>query len=157
MRKKLLYQEGDVFGVPLDTGGFALGLAARVAPKGKILLGYFFRVVYRQLPSLSDVPQLNKEDAVFVARLGDLGLYKGLWPVIGHLDSWEPQAWPMPMFARTDIISGGKLLVQYADNDPSTVNNEVPINQKKTQDLAEDDLWGCGAVEEKLTELLHNS
>lgn len=146
-----------MFGVPLDTGKFALGLAARVAPKGKVLLGYFFGVVCRQLPTLSDVPQLNKENAVFVALFGDLGLYKGLWPVIGHLDPWEPQAWPMPMFVRTDVISGEKLLVQYADHDPSTVIDEMLISRKKAPGLPEDDLWGCGAIEEKLTELLGNN
>ena len=152
--KKLPYREGDVFGVPLDTGGFALGLAARVPPKGKSLLGYFFSTVYPKPPSIAEIPKLKKEDAIFVAILGDLGLYKGYWPIIGHLDLWESKTWPMPLFVRTDIISGEQLLVEYADHDPTITVDERPVGRMKTMDLPEDALWGYGAIEEKMTDLL---
>ncbi len=40
--KKLPYKEGTWFAVPLKCGGHAVGIATRIAPKGRVLLAYFF-------------------------------------------------------------------------------------------------------------------
>lgn len=152
--KKLPYKVGDVFGIPLDTGGFALGVIARMAPKGKLLLGYFFGIVYQQMPAIGQIPELKKEDAVFVAIFGDLGLIKGYWTIIGPMTPWVVDDWPMPLFIRKDVISNEGLLVKYADDNPSLVVEETSLGHLYPHNLPEDGIYGYGAIEEKMTELL---
>jgi len=64
---KSIYDEGSVFLIPLRDGGFARGVVARIAPKRKVLLGYFFG------------PRLEKEA---------LACRSELWPCTGHHSLW---------------------------------------------------------------------
>jgi len=86
------YPDGSVFLVPLRDGGLARGVVARSAPRGKLLLGYFFgpRLVSRKEVALSG---LEPENTILRLRSGDLGLLKGLWPVVGKLPDWNPAEW----------------------------------------------------------------
>ena len=146
------YPNGSVFLVPLKDGGFARGLVARTAPDGKLLLGYFFGP---RLASQADADMsgLELSDAILSLRFGDLGLIKGLWPVIGALPEWNPAEWPMPNAVRRDLLGRAKpILVRYDDNDPSKIVGEEAI--ENDTDLPADGLAGHGFVEAKLTKLL---
>jgi len=113
------YPDSSVFLVPLKDGGFARGVVARTAPGGKLLLGYFFgpRLASQTEANLSG---LESKDAVLSLRFGDLGLLKGLWPVVGKLPGWNPAKWPMPNAVRRDPLGKTKpILIRYDDNDPS--------------------------------------
>lgn len=149
---KLPYTEGSAFLVPLAGGGYARGVIARAAPKGKILMGYFFGP---RLESLADatVEDLHAADAILRLRFGDLALIEGLWPILGKLPTWDRSEWTMPNFVRRDIL--GKLkpvLVQYSDDDPSQHVSERSIDDDAG--LAADSLSGYGSVELKLDKLL---
>ncbi len=125
---KLPYSEGSAFFVPLPDGGSARGVVARMAPKGKILLGYFFgpRLDQGADPALE---HLNAKDAILCVRFGDLGLIDGHWPILGNLPVWKRSEWPMPDFVRRDPL--GRLkpkLVKYADDDPGQPTSEHPID-----------------------------
>jgi hypothetical protein len=141
---KLPYREGSVFLVPLSGGGYARGVVARAAPKGKILLGYFFG------PRLSSgeagtSAELRPSDAVLRVRFGDLGLIRGEWPVLGVLPSWSRSEWPMLQFVRRDPL--GKMkprLVEYSDEDPSRRLTERVVEDDAG--LQPDSLSGYGAV-----------
>jgi Immunity protein 26 len=145
------YSEGDVFGVPLN-GGWALGVVARVAPEGRLLLGYFFGPKRAELPD--EVPELRPEDAVSVQRFGDLGLIEGSWPVLGAHPGWRRQEWPMPAFRRTDDVSGAVFRIDYDDDDPGEMLERRRVDPAEVEGLSPDGLAGAGAVIRRLARLL---
>jgi hypothetical protein len=153
-KKKLPYREGDWFTVPLRKGGLATGLVARSAPKGRVLFGYFFGPKTQSPPGLKELEQRQPSDAVLVARFGDLGLVNGEWKAIGQSPSWSKTSWPMPVFRRTDVVSGQSQAVSYADDDPSREVGATSHAPSEMETAPEDGLMGYGAVEIVLTKRL---
>jgi hypothetical protein len=150
---KLPYHEGTWFAIPLRQGGFAIGLIARATARGKVILCYFFGPKRATVPSLADVENLMPKDALRILQVGDLGLVKGLWPIIGFSTSWRRSDWPIPPFIRREPFSGRAWKVLYSDTDPNKVINEEPISSE-TSDIETDSLFGGGAAELLLTKLL---
>jgi hypothetical protein len=149
---KLPYSEGSIFLVPLSGGGYARGVVARAAPKGKVLLGYFFGP---RLKSKADVKldDLRAGDAILRIRFGDLGLIHGHWSILEKPPTWNRSEWPMPNFVKRDPL--GKIkpkLVQYSDDDPSKKISEQTIDSDSGLDT--DSLSGYGSVEIKLEKIL---
>jgi hypothetical protein len=151
---KLPYKEGSVFGIPLRSGGFGIGVVARTAPKGCIFLGYLFGPKRDTAPTLDEVRSLRPEDAVRVVRIGDLSLMDGTWPLIGDLDSWKRAEWPMPPFARSDEISRRAWQVQYSDVDANKIESQAEMHYADADDLGSDSVFGAGAAEIILTKHL---
>src|SRR3954471_347393 len=116
---KLPYSEGTWFAVPLGKGEYCIGVVARAAPRGCVMLCYFFGPRRCSLPSLSEVEDLRAGDAVLVARVGDLALVQGDWPVLGQPKIWRRQDWPMPFFIRRAEFSARAWKVHYSDHDPA--------------------------------------
>lgn len=154
-RKRLPYKEGDWFSVPLKDGTYGVGLVARSPKGGKVLLGYFFGPKRATPPSVDDIARLEKEDAVLVARFGDLGLYNGEWSVVGRSGPWDRTAWPMPAFARTASTDSSRAyLTLYADDDPTQTLRETACDAEEASRFPQDGVWGYGAIEVILTDLL---
>lgn len=151
--KKLPYQEGSWFAVPLREGGYAVGVVARMAPAGRIILTYLFGSKHDTVPNLADVAQLQPKDACKCLRIGDLGLMNGKWPIIGDSQYWEQQAWPVPSFVRRDDMSKRAWRVIYSDADPSKLEREESVPYE-ISGLEENGLYGYGAVELLMTKLL---
>jgi hypothetical protein len=151
---KLPYSEGTIFLVPLRNGGFARGVAARVDPKGKILLGCFFGPRF-DTKTAASVGDLHPATSLLCVRFGALGLQNGTWPILGQVSNWKRAEWLMPDFVRRDPLGKGKVrLVHYSDNDPSHIESEHPIDNDP--ELQTDSLSGYGMVEIKLTKLLES-
>lgn len=121
--KTLPYQEGTWFAVPLQHGGFALGVVARATRYGKVILCYFFGPRRKTLPTLSDAESLRPENAAGVWRVGDLGLVNGSWPILGSYPSWNRLEWPMPDYVRRDSARRA-WRVQYSDTNPNEIISE---------------------------------
>src|SRR4051812_22786689 len=102
---KLNYTEGTWFAVPLDSGGFGVGVVARATKKGPVILVYLFGPKRDTVPSLSEVADLDPSAALKVIRIGDLHLINGKWPIIGRSPEWQRESWPMPMFTRTPPLT----------------------------------------------------
>lgn len=145
--------EGTWFAVPLRTSGFGVGVIARVAPAGGVLLCYFFGPKSAAVPSWGDVESLTPIDAVCVVRVGDLSLLQGEWPLIGRSASWNRLRWPVPAFVRSDECSHKAWRVYYSDSDPNLVLREESVPYD-TVSLDRDALLGSGAAERLLTKLL---
>jgi hypothetical protein len=126
---------------------------ARSPKQGKVLLGYFFGVKFPSIPTPSDLPILLPENALKVVKFGDLSLMTGEWPVVGHLQNWDQEDWPMPKFIRRDPLAKRARLVSYADDDPNQLVSEEPGNFEAAE-YEEDSLLGAGFVELLLTRLL---
>jgi Immunity protein 26 len=149
---KLPYQEGSIFVLPIRTGGYARGVVARKAPRGKVLFGYFFGPLLSSVRS-APVDGLNPSQATFRVRFGDLGLINGEWKVIGSIRDWNRAEWLMPAFIRKDPLGKRKsLVVTYSDTDPLRIESERPFDDDSGLDS--DTLYGYGAVEIVLTKLL---
>ena len=152
MPRKLPYREGQAFEVTMRSGNIGIGVIARMAPKGKLLLGYFFRPNDEAPDRL--LASLRPSDAVMVGMFGDLHLFDGKWKVIGDLPNWDRSRWPVPEFMKRDPL--GMLpdrVVVYDDDDIS----KPPKWQLRTtipSGLADDGLMGAGYVELKLQQIL---
>lgn len=148
---KRLYSEGDVFLVPLKSGGYARGLIARTSPKGKGIYGYFFG------PRLENVQGVVLEDiqpskSILRLMFGDLGFIKKEWPIIGKVKNWNRTLWPMPDFIRRNPIDKTAVLVRYCDTDTMKIESELTANYDT--DLPIESASGYVAVQIKLEKLL---
>jgi Immunity protein 26 len=150
-KKKVRYQEGDWFLVPLRDGRTALGLVARKSRRGATL-GYFFRLPPGELPAAAAL--LRPDDAVLVRHFGDLNLVNGQWQVLGLAGTWVRDRWPLPKFGRVDEDAGRAWIVEYADGDPNCTLRETPCSVEYARQLPRDVMSGAGAVEIVLTGLL---
>ena len=150
---KLNYSEGTWFAVPLWKGGFGVGVAARITKKGPVILAYLFGPKRETVPNLPEVAGLDHSAAVKVARIGDLGLINGEWPILGRSPQWLRDNWPNPKFLVWDGISRRAWIVQYADDNPTKLILQESV-VPDTSTLDRDITYGAGAVEIELTELL---
>ena len=152
MTNKII-EEGTWFAVPLRSHGFVAGVAARTSSGGRVILAYFFSAVWSNPPLLSDVKTLTPKSAVRVLRVGDLGLVDGNWIILGRDPGWRRDDWEMPQFERRDDVSRRSWIVQYSDHDASIIESETPAAYKT--ELGRDSVFGAGAAEIELTELVN--
>jgi Immunity protein 26 len=143
-------QEGDWFAVPLDSGGYALGLAARVDPRG-IVLGYFVGPRRVDLPAPEQLTSFSADDAFEVCFFADTSLRNGRWPLLGRIPGWDRTRWPLPAFGRRSIISDHSWRVEFDEGDLSDSVREVPISVEECKGLPPDGLSGDRAMEISLT------
>jgi hypothetical protein len=125
-----------------------------MAPTGGVLMGYFFGPRRLNLPSLEELHGLRPERAVLVQRFGDLHLMDDRWPILGYVDDWRRDDWPMPAFGRYVEIDEKAWRVVYQDDNPNSVPRETRISVEESQHLPDDGLLGAGLVELTLTRLL---
>jgi hypothetical protein len=98
------YREGQFFLLPLGraTGQYAVGLVARVPPRGGILLGYFFGPRRRSVPGQEWLNGLRATHAVLACRFKDAHLYRGEWKLLSVREPFDRAEWPVPAFHRFD-------------------------------------------------------
>ncbi len=152
-RRKLSYQEGDWFAVPLLEDGYGLGRAARLDGRG-IVLGYFFGPRRAVLPSLQETPQYQAQDAVLVCQFSDIGLIEGKWPILGQVGLWGRAEWPLPLFSRIALDRSTAWAVEYTDANINSVVREFPISIETARRLPNDALLGNVALQIRLDRLL---
>jgi len=140
--KNKVLTEGTVFGIPLQDGGFAIGLIARASRRG-VLLGYFW-AEWKELPEVGSLT-LSRDDTILVARFGDLFLQTGRWVELGTLPSWDRKEWPMPIFVREEMLTGRRWEVRYSDDDPNALIGEYPA--AANNDYPPDSMYGAEATE----------
>lgn len=151
--KSLPYREGSWFAVPLQGGGHAVGVVARRAPAGRIMLAYMFGPKRDVLPSLDELDTLRPEQALRRLRTGDMALLNERWPMLGDSEHWQRDEWPMPSFIRRNESLQRAWRATYADADPAKLDREesVPFD---TPGLESDSLYGYGATELLMSKLL---
>jgi Immunity protein 26 len=153
-KKKINYTEGTCFLVPLRKGGYARGVVTRLNAKGTIF-GYFFGPKFAKTKDATLDFTLRPQNNILLAKLGDLGLLKGEWPVIGRIEPWIRTEWPLPPFFRTDALGQLGYVSYYDDKSLRFVKEEkVKIGEIDASKFPDDSLWGYGAIEIRLTKLL---
>ncbi|WP_314517412.1 Imm26 family immunity protein [Xanthocytophaga agilis] len=154
--KKRRYSIGDVFCVPLAEKGYCLGLITHIHPRTKVPLGWFFRKLYDQIPTIRDSEIINKGNVILVKRFGIQGFDEDTWRIISKLDTFDKAEWPIPVFLRRPG-STPACFVYYNEDMEETGSENIP----EGTDLSlyyEDGIGGSGFVEKRLTRLfLQNS
>jgi hypothetical protein len=135
----------------LRTGGCARGLVARL-DRGGVVLGYFFGPKIDSEKCIPDSSTLVANKAILVGQFGDLGLQNGEWKITGQLKDFQRAQWPVPEFVRKDD-SGVVRVSSYDDN--MNIVSERRGTSVDAKQLPRDSLMGYGAVEIRLTDLLH--
>lgn len=111
-------KDGDVFAVPIPSGGYVIGVVARVGDRND-MLAYFFEPRLQTLPSPDSMPRVSHAQAVASAYCSSLGISEFGWPLIGSTAS--DISWPVPVFSFYDPFTLRPCLVA-PPNDP-------PFNQ----------------------------
>lgn len=142
-RRKINYQEGDWVALPLvKRGGWALGLIARC--KAPTIIGYFFGPRHAQPPTMQDTALLRPQDALLVADVGDPGLRKGEWLIIGHQPDWRRQDWPLPKFWRDE--GPRYYLGTYDEDNPARLIHEELTTADKLVGVSPKEVYGYVAL-----------
>jgi hypothetical protein len=152
---KILYSEGSVFRLPLRDQGYARGVIARLAKRGRAPFGYFFgpRLSLQDEVRLDD---LRPDRAILRVMFGELGLLNGEWTLHGKVPNWNRAEWPMPDFVVRDPLGFRKpLLVRYSDTDPTRVEAQYEIDDDRG--MPTESTSGYGAVEITMTKLLRSA
>ncbi|MFO0575375.1 MAG: Imm26 family immunity protein [Polyangia bacterium] len=152
--RKKPYNEGCWIAVPLaERGGYGLGVIARC--KSGICLGYFFEPRHSQVPKLEATQGLAPQQAVLIARFGDMGLLKGEWTILGHLDDWDRARWPVPTLQ--EQWSGGFRLVEYSGDDPTLngISRQYPTTAQEANKHFSNALAGHAALSSGLDRALY--
>jgi Immunity protein 26 len=153
---RIISDNGDLFIVLQGERRIALGLIARGGKKaGK--LGYFFRIeLYDDAKDKANL-KLDPEQAIWIQMFGDLHILRGKWPIVGKLNDFNRDDWPMPVFAHRDDLIDVDYIRTYNEDSLEHINtwraDEVPA-YVDTSVIADDGDAGAGFVEIYLMEML---
>jgi hypothetical protein len=151
--KRKTPREGDLFCVPLGAGGYGVGLVAR--SKGPAVLAYLFGPRCQSRPSAECARGLASSRAILVARVAVRKLRNGAWPILGQVERWSRDAWPMPLFASIDLLHPDTAYVRHYGD----ANLVIPVAQRaipsrEAGSYLSDGIYGSEALEAELDELL---
>jgi hypothetical protein len=152
MKKNNNYKEGTLFAIPLPNNCFGIGLIARI--NGSVLLCYFLKRKFCMMPSFEVANSMYKEcDGNFIVqKVGSLGLDKKVWTVLGILEKWERNSWPVPIFKRKILLTEKYYLVYYDDSLQNSTEKVVEYS-KELDMLPNDGTAGYLIIEEKLAKI----
>jgi Immunity protein 26 len=114
-KSRVKSRNGDLFIVYNEGRRVGLGLIAR-GNNRPVRLGYFFPLeLFDGAPDKANL-SLNRKQSVLVRMFGDLEIVRGNWPIVGHLQDFTPETWPMPKFERFMSGSDGpntRIITEY--------------------------------------------
>ena len=155
--KRIKYEEGQWFAVPLDQGGYGLGVIVRGGPSLHGGLGYFFGPRRPELPAASDTAGVQPSDAVLITWFSDLEIQAGRWPLVESARPFSRSAWPVPLFRRTDsLMPGVAWLIEYHQDATGLAGiiSETKHPADELKGLPEEVDSGAIALQTKLSRLL---
>ncbi len=92
-RRRIKYEEGDWFAVPIGEGIYCLGMVGGKDPQIRSFIGYYFPKTFDSVPTVDDIQGLQSSDAVFISWTGNPGVYSGVWPIIGRQPDFNKHEW----------------------------------------------------------------
>ncbi|MEM7375641.1 MAG: Imm26 family immunity protein [Bacteroidota bacterium] len=145
------FTTGTWFAIPLKSGGYAIGIIT--GGQSNIRLGYFFLDRFDDLPKSSDLKDLSASKSSLIAWFSAKGFKQGRWIVLESNRAFKRAEWPVPRFARVDVVDPTKgFIIEYDPNEPNHTQplREILCSSQETENLPYDGLFGVGAIESKL-------
>lgn len=100
VRRRLPYQEGSVFQLPLWDGRSARGLVHQLDPASGLIIAYFFgpaaRRPWAQQPTRTALGLPPRPE--HIARCPDDDLRRRRWPILGRVPPAAWASWPQPPY-----------------------------------------------------------
>jgi hypothetical protein len=100
VRRRLPYQEGSVFQLPLRNGRSARGLVSHLDPGSGLVIAYFFGPAatrpWAQRPARTALKLPPRPE--HIARCPDDHLRRRRWPILGRVPPAAWASWPPPPF-----------------------------------------------------------
>lgn len=90
--------EGNIYLLPLEAGGYAVGLIARIDKRQISIMTYFFKAILKEKLFSQALDVIEKREILDVTVSGTQTLKSGDWPVIGTLSNFKREEWPVPVF-----------------------------------------------------------
>lgn len=84
-----------------------------------------------------------------MARFGDYGIATGRWRIIGEVEGWDRERWPLPLFVRGREDPNVKVLVRYNDK-LEVVSEQEVVAHLVPPGLPEDAQFGSAVIEKML-------
>ena len=107
IRRRLPYQEGSVFQLPLRDGRSARGLVSQLDPGSGLIVAYFFGPAVEQpwvqQPARAALQLPSRPE--HIARCPDECLRRRRWPVLGRVESAAWSSWPQPPYDQPPSMS----------------------------------------------------
>jgi hypothetical protein len=104
------FGEGDWFAVPMGRDRYAVGVIARRQQRGRgAIVGYFFAPFESPQPAIDTIRELHQSGALLVGLFPASCIrppgpgFSGSWPLLGRVEPWDRDEWPVPLFTRTDL------------------------------------------------------
>ncbi len=147
---KINYSEGDIITVPLsdNSGQEAIGVVARMNGEG-IAFGYFFSPA-------TDTTELDSKSSILAGMFGDLGLIDGKWKVVGKVEPWVRDQWPLvPLLAYRNAGQSTELIHYDEETLKEVKAVKVEPESVNENDYHRDGLMGAGFVEKRLTKIIN--
>jgi len=141
---------GKLFVVPLEDGGFSVGLVAR--QNKNILLGYFFDTYFPKQPSEIGGFIVDKNNIFLICLVGITGLKNNEWTIIGDLPDWDKNEWTVPIFKQKDPLLDIYYAIIYDDDLNETSRKK--ISKEEAETLYKSGIHGSGVVESILSDKL---
>jgi hypothetical protein len=154
--KKIEYHEGDCFGIPISSRGYALGIVARCSEESNICLGYFYNVNLPDKPLPGKIEDIIKQKEAFIAWFGDIAILNGKWPLIKIDRSFNKKLWPVPAFRRIDLLdSSVGFCIEYEQETPIFGNpiKETKVDADTLLDLPDERLYSAQSIEIRLAKM----
>lgn len=123
-RKHIVCNEGDVFLVHLESGREVFGVVTRRPKRTSVII---YVVFYDR--SLDEIKALQREEAegrLLRCQTGDLGFREGQWHIVGRVESWSRESWPLPEFWR-EVSMDSRIYVTKYDEDTL-----IPVGEWRT-------------------------
>lgn len=146
------YREGDVFAIPLPSGGYARVVIAHANGRG-IALGYFFGPRMQDLNSHAAAPVEGVEPTL-IRRFGDLGIISGRWSSLGRVTNFLRHDYPVPVFYREVLLTPVVTQVTYDEETLEPIREERASARPNDSGEPKDGLMGAEFAENLLDQIL---
>jgi hypothetical protein len=100
---------GTWFAVSLPGGGYGIALVARRRPSSKRykeIFVYIFGPRHESVEEIGNVLRFKPKDQIALAFTYDQGMLNGRWPIIGRIEPFDAEEWPIPLI-KSGPIGGG--------------------------------------------------
>lgn len=143
--KKVL--EGMVVAVPLrGEPGYLLCVVARTKNSASVsgeILGYFFGPVLSQAPAEGHAVHFEASTALCSVRTGTRRIFEGKWKVVGSVDPFIRNEWPIPTYGRIfEPDPEYAWTIQFRDDRLDGRRIETRVSAEEAGRYPIDEIWG---------------